>query len=132
MDETTNHLVQEKKDRPISADKMSTYSIKEKKRMIGIYTDMDLNYFKPKAGKAFSFIDSKKEKIRSNQNINYNSTSQNEVFEIRDKEKERTNVKQVNKFIAIQEADNDDGDSSEFELPDIKPVHEPYQLKCTY
>ena len=51
MDETTNHLVQEKKDRPISADKMSTYSIKEKKRMIGIYTDMDLNYFKPKAGK---------------------------------------------------------------------------------
>ena len=132
LDETEANNQEKKTERPKSADKVSTYSIKEKKKMIGIYKDMDMNYFKPKAGKMFSFIDAKKEKIRSNANINYNSTSMNEVFEIRDKEKERTNVKQVNNFIAIQEVDNDDNDSSEFELPDIKPVWEPYQLKCTY
>ena len=107
LDETKVHD-EKKTERPQSADKVSTYSIKEKKKMIGIYKDMDMNYFKPKAGKAFSFIDSKKEKIRSNQNINYYSTSQNEVFEIRDKEKERINVKQVNRFIAIPEAENSD------------------------
>ena len=93
--------------------------------MANIYETFDLNELQIK-GKMNDFIYAKKEKIRSNANIAYNSTSQNEVFEIRDKEKERTGVKQVNKFIAIPEEEGSEGDSSNFELADIKPVWEPY------
>jgi hypothetical protein len=64
--------------------------------MADIYNNFDMAEFQP-TGNKYTFIEKKKEfaslKICSNPKVFYKSTSHGEVFEIRDKERERTGIK---------------------------------------
>lgn len=64
--------------------------------MMNIYSKTDLSEFKIKPNQMFSaqfdLFYRKKEKIRSNPNQQYHSTSEHEVFEIRNKLQDRERV----------------------------------------
>ena len=113
----------------------TTQSTKEKRRLGAIYESMKKDEFKAlKVNQFQTFIDKEKLslKIRSNPNQQYDSASNHDVFEIRERENERTGVKQVNQFIAIPEEELSEAASSDIEIVDIKPVSQPYQLKNLY
>ena len=100
----THNYEEQQPDKKKEQDKLSEKSHLQKKKMVNIYNDFDMSEFKP-AGDKYQFMKKKKEfaqkKICSNPRVVYKSTSHPEVFEIRDKERERTGIKQINRFIEI-------------------------------
>ena len=101
-----------------------------------IYNDFDMAEFQP-TGNKYTFIEKKKEfaslKICSNPKVVYKSTSHGEVFEIRDKERERTGIKQVNRFIEVGNPSAGSFESDDdVDFTDIRPQCQPWQLKTTY
>ena len=81
------------------------------------------------------YINKKCQKIVINPGVPYISTSNDGVFELRNKRAAMKVGKQTNKFIALPKNNEDpdfNGTAEEVYLFTIKPVFDAHQLKCQY
>ena len=114
---------------------MSNKTEKRRKATRQIYEAIDMDYFKQNKPKnPLEFIDKKTQKVMLNPGVPYISTSQNEVFERRNKELRKKYMSQINPFIEIIEDKKEDMDalSDDSEEKIIRIQCDPYQLKTKY
>ena len=108
---------------------MSDITHNLKKRQSIIYAQVDQDFLDKRNFDPNKYIDKKHQKIVINPGVPYISTSQDAVFEIRNKEAAKKIGKQTNPFIALpKEYENSDEADSDLDVQlfTIKPVFEAY------
>jgi len=81
----------------------------------------------------YSYIDKRTQKIEINQGVSYKSTSQDEVFELRNKILDAQAMSNINNYIKMGEGLGVvEFDADVMNKEYIQPYYDPYQLKTVY